>query len=451
MKDVTESDIRAACLPAPSPAQGYRGMIPNAQPKLSVTEILEEIQRIADLPLSQSTTLPSQAYTSEEFFAWEVENLFKNDWYAVAHVSQLPEAGDFINLDLLGEPMIAVKDKEGQYRILSRVCPHRAMDIMPPGFGHDGHSPAEVREGETGCGKTRFFLCPYHFWTFELDGQLKACAEMGGAEDFNRNDWKLREFRSEVWNGFLFLNLDGKAPQTVAERYATLNESIAPWKTGEMKLISTNEWDCAFNWKVLGENFMESYHHAGAHSKTLQPMMPARDTWTEEEKPSHIRCHLPMKNALRDEIKALEAEGKRWDIFPPIEGLSEDDRFEWGLGLAFPLFTFVTTPDSFIWYRIEPLGPDRLKLLTTILVPALTLEHPEYESMKEKGNQAAINFHLEDMEVCMAVQRGLYTSGYQRGRLSHLEMSIWLIQRFLAARARGTWPTLDRPAAPAQL
>lgn len=449
MKDVTENDIRKACLPVDS-GSGHRGTIPNAQPARDVSAILEEIQRTADLPLSQSTTLPSQAYTSQEFFDWEIEHLFKNDWYAVAHISQLPLAGDFINLDLLGEPLIAVKDKEGHYRVLSRVCPHRAMDIMPPGFGHDGHSPAEVREGTTGCGKTRFFLCPYHFWTFELDGRLKACAEMGGAEGFDRNDWGLKEFRSELWNGFLFVNISGTAEDTVAERYAHLHDSIANWKAGEMQLVAANEWDCAFNWKVLAENFMESYHHAGAHSKTLQPMMPARDTWTEEEHPYHIRCHLPMKEALREEIRSAEAEGKQWDLLPPIAGLTEAERYEWGLVLGFPLFTFVTTPDSLIWYRIEPLGPDRLKLLTTILVPPGTVADPKFPEMLPAAIQAGIEFHLEDMEVCMAVQRGLSTAGYQRGRLSHLEMPIWLIQRFLAARARGTWPTFDRPAAPGQ-
>ena len=70
--------------------------------------------------------------------------------------------------------------------------------------------------------------------------------------------------------------------------------------------------------------------------------------------------------------------------------------------------------------------------------------------MLEKGSAQSVAFHLEDMEVCMAVQRGYYSSGYQRGRLSHLEMPIWLIQRYLAARSRGTWPTMDRQAAVSQ-
>jgi hypothetical protein len=103
-----------------------------------------------------------------------------------------------------------------------------------------------------------------------------------------------------------------------------------------------------------------------------------------------------------------------------------------------------------IWYRVEPLGPHRMKLLTTILVPAETTNHPDFARMLESEVKMLVDFHLEDIEVCTAVQRGLYAAGCQRGRLSHLEMSVWLFQRYLAARARGTWPTLDRPAAPSQ-
>ncbi|NRB76866.1 MAG: aromatic ring-hydroxylating dioxygenase subunit alpha [Verrucomicrobiales bacterium] len=446
MKTLTETQIREACRPDSS----ERGQIRSAQPELSLDEIIAEVETCSQLPMGESQTLPPQAYTSETYFNWEVDHVFKNDWFCLAHISQIPTIGDFLNVEAFGEPLIIIHDKDNEIQVLSRVCPHRAMDIMPPGLGYDGHTLATPSDEHPACGNTRFLLCPYHFWTFELDGALKACAEMGQAEGFKREDWSLKSFCTEVWNGFIFVNLDGQAPRSVAEQYAVLNEELEPWDLANMKLVAANEWDCNFNWKVLAENFMESYHHAGAHSKTLQTMMPARDTWTEGEKPFHIRCHLPMKQSLRDEIHQLESEGKDWESFPAIPGLSDEQRMEWGLVMGFPLFTFVTTADSFIWYRILPMGPDRLKLLTTILVPSTSTQLPDFEKRRAESNQAGIDFHLEDMEVCMAVQRGLYTSGYQRGRLSHLEMPVWLIQRFLAARARDTWPTFDRPAAPGQ-
>lgn len=450
MKVLNETQVRTACAQPASPLQfSQRTSVRSALPVWSVDQIQAEVQRIAELPLSQATTLPSQAYTSQDFFDWEVDHVFRNDWLPLAHVSQLPAAGDFLNIDLLGEPLIVVRGKEDRVRVLSRICPHRAMDIMPEGFGYSGHGLGDAKEGQPGCGHTRLFMCPYHAWTFELDGRLKGSPEMQQSEGFERDEWGLKEFRCEVWNGFIFLNLDGQAPP-LSERLAGLNEVLAPWKVDDMKMAIQMEWDCPFNWKVLAENFMESYHHLGAHAKTLQPMMPAKNTWNEEERPAYIRAHLPVKPAKRDEMIEAEARCEFVHGLPPIDTLPAELRYEWNLFLIYPLMLVSANPDRLIFYRMQPLGPDRLKLLTTTLVPASTMEHPDWPAMLERETARLRDFHLEDMEVCTAVQRGFYASGYQRGRLSYLEMSVWLIQRYLAARGRGTLPATDTTPAPSQ-
>ncbi len=442
VRNATDVNLRLNALASPA--------FKRSRQSLSLEETLAEIERIADLPLEQAVTMPKEAYSSEDFFAWECEKIFRPGWTAVAHVSQVPLPGDFVNIDFLGEPMIVVRDKSCEVRVLSRVCPHRGMDIMPPGFGHDGHGPAEFREGGSERGSTRLFLCPYHSWTFELDGGLKACPEMGEAEGFHRSEWALKEYRFEIWRGFVFVNLDGEADESVAEQYAAFEPDIARWKPEEMSVVFESHWDIGCNWKILAENFMESYHHAGTHVKTLQPLMPAKGTWTEEEKADYIRCHLPYSGKVAEEIADAEARGEQWDAFPSIEGLDEQARHEWGLAMGYPLFTIVTAPDQLVWYRIEPVAPDRLRLMTSILVPESTLRHPDFGDMLKRGKSEAVGFHLEDMEVLSAVQRSMLSEGYQRGRLSHLEMPVWLIQRFLAAAARGVKPTVDRDAAPAQ-
>jgi phenylpropionate dioxygenase-like ring-hydroxylating dioxygenase large terminal subunit len=342
-----------------------------------------------------------------------------------------------------------VHGKDGAIRVLSRVCPHRSMDIMPEGFGYDGHSVAEVRAGDPACGHTRLFLCPYHAWTFELDGKLKACPEMHQAEEFERDDFFLKPFRSEVWNGFVFVNLDGTAAP-LADGLTEMADDVAAFRLGEMKLVIACEWDCEFNWKVLAENFMESYHHLGIHHKTLQPLMPARGTWTEEERRHYIRAHLPYKDAVREEFRAFEEKGDFSAGLPPLPGLDAEQKSEWGLFLIAPTFLLATAPDRVIWYRLQPLGPDRLKLLTTTLVAPEALALTNFEVLRAQAAQQLTDFHLEDMQVCTAVQRGLYASGWQAGRLSHLEMPVWLLQRYLAARIRGVWPTDDHTAAPSQ-
>ena len=447
MPVISESQIRAACdfnrrLNVPHTRAHDR-----ADDGSALTALLNDIQQTADLPLEQSRTLPAGAYTSEAFYRWEEENLLRAGWLSIAHVSQIAKVGDFITLELLGEPLIVVRDKDERIRVLSRSCPHRGMDIMPPGFGH---GPAEAREGPSGCGHTRLFLCPYHSWTFELDGGLKACPEMQSADGFQRSEWGLHEFRSEVWQGFVFVNLSGAAAQTPADQWSGFSDHLAKWANQDLVVVDAREWDCPFNWKVIVENFMESYHHVGAHSQTLQPMMPARDTWTEEEKAQFIRCHLPYGAKERAAIAEAEAGGRERETFPVIPGLDERDRFEWGLTLGYPSMLLAYVPDCLIWYRIQPEGPHRHTLLTTLLVPRSTTMLPDFAERLQRATNASVGFHLEDMEMCVGVQRSYYASGYQRGRLSHLEMPIWLFQRYLGARARGVLPTEDRPAAASQ-
>jgi phenylpropionate dioxygenase-like ring-hydroxylating dioxygenase large terminal subunit len=323
------------------------------------------------------------------------------------------------------------------------------MDIMPEGFGYDGHGPAEARDGKADCGRTRLFLCPYHAWTFELDGQLKACPEMHRAEDFCRDNFFLKPFRSEVWQGFIFVNFDGNAAP-LADGLHEMAADLVAFRLEKLKLVIAREWDCQFNWKVLVENFMESYHHLGIHHNTLQPMMPARDTWTEQERRHYVRAHLPYRESVRDAYRQFEADGDFSTALPPLPGLNDPQKSEWGLFLIHPTFLLATAPDRVIWYRLQPLGPDRLKLLTTTLVAPEAMALPNFDQLQKQTAEQLTAFHLEDMEVCTAVQRGFYASGWQPGRLSHLEMPVWLFHRYLAARIRNTWPTDDARPAPSQ-
>jgi phenylpropionate dioxygenase-like ring-hydroxylating dioxygenase large terminal subunit len=442
---------------APPFAPRARSAAPITRP---VTEILREIERASRTPLARSRTNPADAYTSADFFAWEVEHVFHPEWLCVGHASQVPEPGNFVNLDLLGEPLTIVRGADDEVRVLSRVCPHRGMDIMPEGFGHPGFEPLDLRAGRAGCGQTRSLLCPYHHWSFELDGRLKGCTEMQAVEGFRREDQRLAQWTSEVWEGFVFVNPSGDAGP-VRDRFASLLPSVAAWQLGRMRTVIELAWECPFNWKVMIENWTESYHHLGAHHRTLHPMMPARDTWTEAEQPHFIRAHLPYKPALVAELKKAETEardgagqnhehGRALGGFRAVPNLDETQKFEWGLYLGFPCFMLLVAPDRALWYRLQPIAHDRCRLLTTTLITPEAAADPDIDALLESETRMLRDFHLEDMQVCTGVQRGLGSSAYAPGRLSHLEMPVWLIQRYLAARGRGTWPTLDRPGAPGQ-
>lgn len=387
----------------------------------TMSHLRQQVIETASLPLARATTLPRQVYTDQSWFRLEAEAVLTAGWICVAHVSQLRTPGQYVRLDLLDEPLLIIRGRDDAIRVLSRVCPHRAMDIMPDGMDF----PAE--------GRAKSLVCPYHRWSFGLDGELKGCPEMQRAEGFDTRDWRLAAIRLEIFEGFVFVNLDSNAPP-LHEQYAELGTCLAPWNCAGMELAIQLEWECDFNWKVMVENWMESYHHLGAHHTTLHPFMPAQDSWTEPEHPHFIRCHLPYAPELAEQVRRAASGGAPMDGFRPIPGLPLERQQEWGLYVGLPCFMVLTVRDRVIWYRLQPISAERCKLLTTTLVTREATEAPDYAQTVERETRMLRDFHVEDMQVNSAVQRGLRSSRVVRGRLSHLEEPIWLIQRFLAGR-----------------
>ena len=173
--------------------------------------------------------------------------------------------------------------------------------------------------------------------------------------------------------------------------------------------------------------------------------MPAALTWSDPEQPHFIRAHLPLAPHLVEEVRAAEADGSALPGFLPIPGLALADRLEWGLYLGHPFFMLLTAPDRVIWYRLIPVSATRCRLTTTTLVTKGNHERADFDALLASETAMLRDFHTEDMQVNVAVQAGLRSRHAVRGRLSHLEEPIWLIQRYLAARSQGRYPGAGTP------
>jgi len=385
-----------------------------------LSSLQEQMIAAADRPLERGITFPPQAYTSDQQYEFEVRNILKREWLCVGHQSQVPNPGDYFNLELLGEPMVVVRGKDSQIRVLSRVCPHRGMDVNPTDYGRAAK------------GNTRFLICPYHFWTYDLDGRCKGAPEMQKAHGFSRKEVGLPAFRSEIWHGFIFMTF---APDIapVAEFYRDMGEQLLPWQLDKLQVVAELEWDCQFNWKVIVENFAECYHHMGAHLKTFEPLFPARTCWSDQEHPAFTVAHLPLVKELADGVRTGESELRQ---FIDIPTLPMERRVEWYVYVGYPTFLLFNAPDRVFWYRVVPTGPQTIKLLTTLMVLPECRAMPDFEGHLAAEIEMLKKFHTEDMEVCTAVQRGMNSATFRSGRLSHLEKPIWFIQRYLARKIR---------------
>jgi phenylpropionate dioxygenase-like ring-hydroxylating dioxygenase large terminal subunit len=153
-------------------------------------ELLDAFEQSV-LPVNEARSLPPELYTSEEFFAFEQEAIFGHDWLCVGREAQVPEPGDWYVFEIVDEPLLVVRGKDGQVRVLSAVCQHRGM-VVAEGAG-------------SGCTK---FTCPYHHWSYALDGRLLGAPAMEQALGFDKSEHALPELRVEVWQGFIFCTFD---------------------------------------------------------------------------------------------------------------------------------------------------------------------------------------------------------------------------------------------------
>jgi phenylpropionate dioxygenase-like ring-hydroxylating dioxygenase large terminal subunit len=294
------------------------------------------------------------------------------------------------------------------------------MDMAPPGFGR------------AQSGRTNTFLCPYHFWGYDLTGRLRSAKYMDHASDFEPDTVCLKTFRSSVWLGFVWITFDDEVAP-VEQVYGDLGKRLESFNIANLKVFVNIDWDCPFNWKMLVENFMEPYHHSGAHVKSFEAMLPARYCWTEDDLDEILVGHLPFAESILSEFKAGTSTPC---TLPEITGVADPYRSEWTVYCGMPLFLFITAPEKIYWYRIFPSGPGMLRLSTVLLVDRKVLELPDVEERRQKEDKMLRDFNLEDMEVLVGMQRGLASSGYAPGRLSHLEKAVWQLQRFLAKKIR---------------
>ncbi len=335
-------------------------------------------------PLSEASTLPAEAFTSPELYQRETEQLFSREWLCAGRVDQVPEPGDYMALDLLGDLLVVVRGKDGVVRVLSRVCRHRAAELVQ------------------GAGNARSFQCPYHRWTFQLDGQLIGAPHMDGA-DFDRTGCRLPEIRSEIWEGWIFVNFDDNA-EPLGPRLAPLSALLAPYRMADLVAVETATFDSPFNWKVLTDNFMEAYHHIGTHRDTLEPMLPG------------AHSHTPDSEGLYSVL-----------FMPDVEGNDPAETTAGGLVAAtvFPFHLFAPSEHSMAWYQLLPETYDRFTLRVFTCFPREVLDDPAEREGVEGLQAFTRTVHLQDIEACETTWSGLGARSFESGPLCPLEKPIW--------------------------
>ena len=173
----------------------------------SLDQLLSDLSQLAALPDSAALSMPAGAYASDEMFGLEVRRVFEHEWVPLGRAEEVAEPGDYFTTELAGDALLVVRGDDRRIRVLSNVCRHKWT---------------EVAQGQ---GNARVFVCPYHAWTYARDGRLVGARYMDRTEGFRMEDCRLPEIRSEIWRGFIFVNLDPHA-EPLAPRLAKLEPHI---------------------------------------------------------------------------------------------------------------------------------------------------------------------------------------------------------------------------------
>jgi len=150
-----------------------------------MSDAVKELKENVSIPFEQARAMPTSVYTSADFLARELKDVFSKDWFCVGRASSLKKPGDYLTLDLAEQPIVVLRDSEGQLKAMSNVCLHRMSTLLE------------------GRGNARSIVCPYHAWTYNLDGSLRGAPAMTLNDGFCKNNYKLPQVRCEEWLGYL--------------------------------------------------------------------------------------------------------------------------------------------------------------------------------------------------------------------------------------------------------
>ena len=364
----------------------------------------EQLRANVAVPFERAHAMPKSVYTSPEFAKLEQAQIFAKDWLCAGRAETLKESGDYLTMTIAGEPVIILRDRDGQLRGMSNVCRHR-MSTLLEGRGH-----------------VRAIVCPYHAWTYNLDGSLRGAPAMAANEAFCKDKIALPAVRVQNWLGWIMVTLNPDAPLP-QEALAEVEKLVGHLDMGAYveTFQETFRWNT--NWKVLAENFMESYHLPVCHAGTIGGSVDLMKM-TCPEGTLAFNYHYIVKN---DSVPLALAH-------PSNTTLQGDDRRITWLLAIYPALMITLTPGYFWYLALTPQGPDQVDVLFGGGMSPQWMADPA-----ALDNLAAVKALLDEVNVedkgCVEkVYRGLVAGMSDPGPLSHLERPNYEFAQYIASK-----------------
>ncbi|HEU0096160.1 MAG TPA: aromatic ring-hydroxylating dioxygenase subunit alpha [Rhizomicrobium sp.] len=376
--------------------------------------------------VTKADTLPPLAYTSEQFYEFEKKAIFFREWLCVGRTAWVKEPGDYFTSMHAGEPIIVARNRSGELKAFSSVCQHRAM-LVAENFG-----------------KARSFVCPYHHWTYSLDGELVGAPAMEQTCNFSKSDVRLPQFKLEVWLGFIFINFD-LAAAPLAPRLSALTKMLANYdiETGDEPSTPEPGVKCPWNWKVQLENSNDGYHANRLHQGPVHDMCPSDMATFPGDLPQDTAGYYRFNETVDIDIGFNPTKKAILPIFPR---LTMDERRRFVFANVPPTLQIFCRPDwaSFTIFHAE--GPEQVSFERNWMVaPGASKEALFKERMDIYFATSAVH-GVQDRHVDELVQIGLRSRYAIRGRYSYQERAQLDLNNWLVPRYQDYWEKLQAGA-----
>ena len=336
-------------------------------------------------------TLSGQDYASLDVWAEERERIWWGDWVCIGRADEVAAPGDFIVRDLAGESIFITRNDEGELRGFYNVCSHRGTKFLD----------------EPGGSVRKAFRCPYHAWTFDLNGRLLGTPNVKEDERFDRGNYPLHGFAVDTYAGFVFVNL-GAEPRPLMEALTDGAESMTAFerfKMDELRIGHRIVYEVKANWKIVVENYNECLHCPSVHPELVQvvPLFRFGEVWDEA---------LPDDgNAMVEGATSFTMTGR--SELPKFPGLEPDDYNMYYGSYEFPNLMLNLHPDCVMYYIGYPKGPNHTTVVSEYLFRPETIAGPEFKP------EPVVEFwdliSKQDWDVCERAQTGVGSRAFTRG------------------------------------
>jgi len=363
-------------------------------------------------------TLPSSWYYSEDTFQREKERIFCREWFCAAREEELPKPGDYLVLDIVGESILIVRNRQGVVRAFYNVCRHRGSRLCRT----DGaHMPGAAVQGGVIAGRS--ILCPYHQWSYDLDGHLIAAPHLGNVPGFDKSAIQLYPVGVECWGGFVFLHLTPAEAQPFAAQLGAIPARIERYPLSELVIGRTITYEVAANWKAICENYNECYHCGGVHPELCAVVPSFREAGGAE---------LDWTRGVPHRAGAYTFTRSGTSTRRPFPALNQDERERHKGELIYPNLFLSLACDHAAVFILLPRAAERTDIVCHFLFEPQEVTKAAFDPADVVEFWDIVN--RQDWAICESVQKGMRSRVHRHGYYAPMEDFSLDIRRYVTER-----------------